>query len=146
MSTFSIDRKINAPVDDVWQALADIGHIYQWNPGVVHSEVTSEDVAGLGAERHCNLGGKNYLDETVVAWEVGKRLTMRIVGTNLPFQRADIRFSLSPDGEGTVVTVSPEYTLKFGIVGQMLDAVFVRRNYEKGMADLLAGLKQHVEK
>ncbi|MEM7029202.1 MAG: SRPBCC family protein [Chloroflexota bacterium] len=146
MSTFEVTTTIDAPPDKVWQALADIGNIHQWNPGVVDSHVNTEQMAGVGAGRHCNLGGKNYLDETVVAWEDEKRLTMRIIGTNMPFKSADIRFTLLPQNEATEVTVSPIYELKFGILGQMMDAVFVHRTYKKGMGDLLDGLKQFVEK
>ncbi len=146
MSTFSVNRTIKANTNEVWQALADIGNIYEWNPGVVHSEVTSDQATGLGAERHCDLGGKNYLDEEVVDWEVDQRLTMRIVGTNLPFKTADIRFTLRPENDATTITVSPEYKLKFGIIGSLLDALFVHRTYKKGMGDLLDGLKEHVER
>ncbi len=44
-------------------------------------------------------------------------LTLRITETNMPFKRADIRFTLDERGESTVVTVSPEYKLKFGFLG-----------------------------
>ncbi len=72
-------------------------------------------------------------------------LTMRIVGTNLPFRSADIRFTLEDHGGETQVTVSPVYALKFGILGRVLDSLFVRRQYRRGMVNLLQGLKQNVE-
>jgi hypothetical protein len=125
--------------------LADIGDIHRWNPGVVNSQLTTDSATGVGACRHCDLGGVNYLDEEVVEWEVGKRLTMRIVGTNLPFMTADIRFALRAADGATVVTLSPEYTLKFGPLGRLLDLLYVRRTYLKGMNDLLEGLKHYVE-
>ncbi len=145
MSSFAIGTKINAPIEHVWQVLADIGNIYQWNPGVIESYCTTEQIAGVGASRFCNLGSNNYLDEKVVEWEDKQCLTIRIVGTNLPFNTADIRFTLQPDNEATVVTVSPDYELKFGILGSLLDYFYVRHSYMKGMKALLAGLKQHVE-
>lgn len=70
---------------------------------------------------------------------------MRIVATNLPFKTADIRFALEGRGKETLVTVSPTYRLKFGLLGTVLDAVFVRSQYRKGMINLLRGLKRHVE-
>ena len=60
-------------------------------------------------------------------------------------ETADIRFTLRPENEGTVVTVSPLYKLKFGVLGELLDRVYVRKSYQKGMESLLAGLKAHVE-
>ena len=145
MATFEALIKIDAPVQDVWKALSDIGSIHRWNPGVVSSHVNTDQEEGVGAGRRCYLGGKNYLDERVVAWEEGKRLTMRIIGTNLPFKTADIRFTLSEENDSTVVTVSPDYELKFGPIGKLIDFLFARRAYEKGMNELLAGLKGYVE-
>jgi uncharacterized protein YndB with AHSA1/START domain len=145
MAAFSTETTIKAPVDDVWAALADIGNIYVWNPGVVQSHSTSETAEGMGATRYCDLGGSNFLDEEVVAWEPGEKLTMRIVGTNMPFETADIRFTLRPEGNKTVVTVSPEYTLKYGLVGRLMDRFYVRGTYEKGMGNLLHGLREYVE-
>jgi uncharacterized protein YndB with AHSA1/START domain len=145
MGSFATDTRIEAPVSEVWRALGEIGDIYRWNPGVRASHTTSEEEAGLGATRYCDLGGKNYLDEEVVTWQPNEKLTMRITGTNLPFETADIRFTLHPEDDGTVVTVSPLYKLRYGVMGEMLDRVYVRKSYQKGMEALLAGLKEHVE-
>ena len=145
MGSFAIETKIEAPVTEVWQALGEIGDIYRWNPGVRASHTTSEQEAGLGATRFCDLGGKNFLDEEVVLWQPNEKLTMRITGTNLPFATADIRFTLRPENDTTVVTVSPLYKLKYGLLGELLDRVYVRKSYQKGMEALLAGLKAHVE-
>ena len=145
MSSFTTSTVINAPRSHVWSALADIGAIHAWNPGVQASHTTSDLDTGLGASRHCDLGGRNYLDEEVVEYEAGQRLTMRIVNSNMPFERADIRFRLEPAGDATTVSVSPDYQLKYGPVGTLMDHLVVRRKYEKGMRALLRGLKQHVE-
>jgi hypothetical protein len=88
----------------------------------------------------------NYLDEEVVEWVPGRVLTMRIVGTNLPFETADIRFTLEGNDRRTTVTVAPSYHMKFGWLGAVLDAVAVRARYRRGMVNLLRGLKEHVER
>ena len=120
MSSFSTAIKIDAPVRAVWEVLADVASIYRWNPGVVNSHATTQDTTGLGACRHCDLGGNSYLDEEVVEWQADERLTMRITDTNLPFKTADIRFRLRAEGDGTVVTVSPEYRLRYGVLADCL--------------------------
>ena len=33
MADFAAETVINAPVEHVWKALANIGSIYEWNPG-----------------------------------------------------------------------------------------------------------------
>jgi len=145
MGTFATETIIRAAVDEVWRALGQIGDIYRWNPGVKASHTTSEVEDGLGATRFCDLGGGNYLDEAVVAWQPHEKLTMRIMGTNLPFETADVRFTLRPISAGTVVSVSPLYKLKYGPLGVLLDKVYVQKSYQKGMESLLAGLKNYVE-
>jgi uncharacterized protein YndB with AHSA1/START domain len=145
MSTFSESIVISAPLFRVWDTLGDIGRIHEWNPGVVASRKTTPGDDGVGASRHCDLGGRHYLDEEVVEWEPQRALTMRITATSLPLKSADIRFTLVGHGHQTTVTVSPTYTLKFGWAGQLLDRVAVRSQYRRGMANLLRGLKQHIE-
>ncbi len=145
MGTFTTSITINAPVADVWTALAAVGDIYLWNPGVRASHTTSEQTDGLGSTRYCDLGGGNFLDEQVVHWQPKEALTMRVTGTNLPFSKVDIRFTLAPENDSTAVTVSPIYQLKYGPLGSLLDRVYVRNSYRKGMDALLAGLKDYVE-
>lgn len=145
MARFSISTVIHALAEDVWEALADIGSIHVWNPGVTSSHATTEKASGLGASRHCDLGGGNYLEEEVVHFDQGERLTMRVTASNLPFARADIRFLVESEGSSTRVTVEPEYELKFGPIGAVMDRLLVRRRYEQGMHALLEGLKRHVE-
>ncbi len=145
MSSFTETITIDAPIDRVWATLADIGSIHEWNPGVHDSYTLSEAASGLGARRHCDLGGRNYLKESVASMTEHEHLTMRIDESNLPFARADIRFDLDTDGPRTTVSVTPDYTLKFGPLGAFMDVAMVRRRYRKGMASLLRGLKRYVE-
>ena len=149
MSSFATEITINAPIEPVWAVLADIGAIGAWNPGVQESYATSDESTGLGATRFCDLGGKNYLDEQVVEYEVGsdscRKLTMRVTGTNMPFKEADIHFTLEAQEDQTRVICAPDYTLKYGTMGAIMDRVYVRGTYEKGMQSLLQGLKDHVE-
>ncbi len=145
MTKFTTDINIEAPVEKVWDVLADVGTISEWNPGVRESYSTSDDPSGLGATRFCDLGGKNFVNEQVVQWEDCRQLTMRIVDSNMPFQQADIHFTLQGENGTTNVAVSPDYELKYGPIGKLMDRFFVRNTYEKGMRNLLRGLKAHVE-
>ncbi len=145
MSEFSESIHINAPIAQVWDVLADIGSIADWNPGVKKSHQTTSGEIANGSCRRCELGGKNYLDEEVVSFLPRSNITFRITDTNMPFETADIRFNLSSEGDATTVTVSPLYQLKYGVLGKILDSLVVRATYRKGMKGLLRGLKSHVE-
>ncbi len=145
MATFTETVTIHAPIGEVWDTLADVGSIHAWNPGVKDSYIITEATTGLGARRHCDLGGRNYLEESVVSFVEREQLTMRIDESNMPFARADITFDLLSHGDATQVSVTPDYALKYGPVGALMDRLAVRRIYRKGMASLLRGLKRHVE-
>jgi uncharacterized protein YndB with AHSA1/START domain len=148
MGTFQVETTIKAPVAAVWERLAgDIGSIAEWNPGVKESYVLDgAKKSGLGAQRHCDLGSNNHLEERVVKFEEERAITFRITQSNMPFARADIHFTLSPlQSDTTAVTCLPDYELKYGCIGELLDKCMVKSTYQKGMKNLLAGLKKDVE-
>lgn len=150
MGEFRVSQTIEVPIYRVWERLADIGAIAEWNPGVTKSYTTHHGKAttGVGASRHCDLGGSHFLDEDVVTFEKQQAITFRIVKSNMPFKSADIRFTLVPheqDPSATQVTCSPIYKLKYGPVGELLDTLMVRKQYRTGMKNLLAGLKNDLE-
>jgi uncharacterized protein YndB with AHSA1/START domain len=146
MSTFTERTTIDATRQDVWAALADIGNIATWNPGLIGSHRTN-DIDGVGGARHCDISTKHSLTEHVVEFEPAAAITFRITDSTLPFKTADIAFTLtdSPIRDHTEVTVSPTYTLRYGPIGRFLDTVAVRRSYRAGMRELLEGLKRHLE-
>lgn len=146
MAHFSTQIRINATKEEVWEVLADFGGIYRWNPGVRHSYSTSESNHGLLATRHCELlKGDDYLDENILEWRDGESFKVNIYETNLPLHRNVVEFSIESDGGGTIVTVAPEYVLKFGLLGRLMNQIVVGRKFKEGMKDLLAGLKYHIE-
>lgn len=144
MSEFTESVEINSELTAVWEALADIGTIAEWNPGLVGSKATN-DLAGVGARRHCVINETQSLDEEVVHFDPLRAITFRITRSTMPFKSANIRFTLAPGANGTIVTVSPHYQMKHGFVGKMLDILVVKRMYRKGMQGLLSGLKEHIE-
>ncbi len=146
MAHFSTQIWIHATKETVWEVLADFGGIYRWNPGVRHSYSTSEASHGLLATRHCELlNGDDYLDEDILEWHDGEGFKVNIYETNLPLHRNVVEFSVEADGSGTIVTVAPDYALKYGLLGRLFNHIVVRRQFKKGMEDLLAGLKYHIE-
>ena len=142
---FGVQADIEAPVDTVWKVLADIGTVARWNPGVSASRLTSA-ATGNGSSRRCDLGSNAFLEETVVTWQPREQLTMRVTNTNLPFTQADIHFRLtSITAHSTTVTVTPEYRLKYGVYGELLNLVWVKKSYRQKMQALLHGLKKYAE-
>jgi len=146
MAHFSTQIRINATTEKVWEVLADFGGIYRWNPGVRHSYSTSENSHGRLATRHCELlKGDEFLNEQILEWRDGESFKVDIYETNLPFHRNVVEFSIEADGSGTIVMVAPDYALKYGLLGRLMNQIVVRRKFRKGMEDLLTGLKYHIE-
>lgn len=136
---------IAAPPSPVWAILADIGTISRWNPGVRHSESTSDARSGEGATRHCDLPGGPYPQERAVDWIEGESFRIEILDSNLPLPHSTLRFTIEPADGGTRVVVKPEYEPSAGRLGSLLDRLLVRRLYDHGFDDLLRGLKEHAE-
>ena len=132
VTTFTETIEIDAPVATVWATLADIGSITEWNPGLVGSKTTN-DAIGLGATRYCDIDGRQNLNEGVIHFESERAITSRITRSTLPFRSAVIRFTLAAEGEKAIVSVSPDYELKYAFVGHLLDRAFVLAAYRKGM-------------
>ncbi len=150
MTKFSTAIQINAPKEKVWEVLADLGGIDKWNPGVSHSYSTSPETGGEGATRHCDLqnakgGSIGYLEERAFDWRDGDGFIIDVYESNLPLKRNHVRFDLESNGDGTIVTITPDYALKFGPLGVLADLLIARRQLKKGMADMAAGLKHHIE-
>ena len=54
-------------------------------------------------------------------------------------------FYIESTDRGNVVTVTPDYTLKYGPVGWLMDRTIVRQLFNDGMGDLLSSLKFYLE-
>ena len=146
MGSFSTEIRIDAPREKVWEVLADLGGIYKWNPGVSHSRSTSESTGGEGATRHCDLASpKGYLEERAFDWREGEGFKIDVYESDLPIKRNVVEFTVRSDGDGAIVSVAPDYELKFGPIGALLDRLVAGRQLRKGMDNLLSGLKYHVE-
>ncbi|MCB1917433.1 MAG: SRPBCC family protein [Rhodocyclaceae bacterium] len=145
MSRFEETLTLSVTAGRAWAALADIGRIAEWNPGVVTSHRLDSGEVGTGARRRCELGGGAYLEEAVARFAPGREISFVITATNLPLASAEIHFRVAARDGGCAVTVAPEYRVQCGIVGRLADPLLVRPAYRHGMRRLLAGLKAHLE-
>ena len=141
---------IDAPPDKVWSVLADLGSIYKWNPGVAKSHTTSDLTRGEGATRHCDLDEKNYLEERAFDWREGESFKIDVFESTLPLESNIVSFQIAPagdtpGGDGTRVSVTADYKLKFGPIGALMDVLFVKRQFQQAFDDMMAGLKHYVE-
>ena len=137
--------RIDAPIEKVWGVLAVIGSIYKWNPGVVASHTTGEQSHGDGTTRHCDLDDKNYLKERAFDWREGESFRIDVTESTMPLESNIVTFQIAPGGDGTRVSVTADYKLKFGIIGALMDMIFAKRQMRQAFDDMMAGLKHYVE-
>ena len=55
MTKLAYEIEIKAPVEKVWEAIADFGNISKFNPSVPTSHLTADQAQGVGTTRHCDL-------------------------------------------------------------------------------------------
>ncbi|RMF77086.1 MAG: SRPBCC family protein [Chloroflexi bacterium] len=147
MTRISDEIRINAPKARVWEVVADIGAVQRYHPAVAKSWYTTEQRDGVGACRHCDLLPMGTVEERITEWNEGESYTIEIYESSKtpPFDKAVAFISLHEDGEETVVRMEITYTMKFGPLGALMDALMVRKQFSKVVPNLLAGLKHHVE-
>ncbi|MBI3596587.1 MAG: SRPBCC family protein [Nitrospirae bacterium] len=145
MSELHHTIKINAPLDRVWEVLADLEAVRHYNPMVTHARYISSNRTGVGAARQCDLKPKGHVRERVIGWEPKQSITMELYESPWPIAFMRWRPELKPDGSGAVLTQRMEYGLKFGLLGKIMDALMMRRMLDKGIAETLSNLKRFIE-
>lgn len=145
MTVLSNAISINAPREKVWSVLARLDAIHHYDPGVMQSTVISSSTEGIGAARQCDLTPGGWFKERITEWAPCEALTFELVECTLPVKKLTYRYTLKPEGGGTLVTQRMEYDLKFGPVGKLMDVLIIRQKWDAGIKGFFAGLKQYVE-
>ena len=134
---------IHAKQEAVWDVLADLGAVSTWNPTLADSYYISEAKEGIGASRHCDFPDGGYVNERATQWEVGKLVSLYIYEGTIPFDNYYGTYSLSAEGDETLVNFVMEYDIQ---PNTELDSERVeQRNRDRFIPEVLGGLKHHVE-
>jgi carbon monoxide dehydrogenase subunit G len=139
--------RIEAPSEQVWAVLADLGGVAEWNPTVDQAAATSEASSGLGASRSCAVAGMGTVEETVVAWDEGREMIYDVKGAAM-MRHMRAGFALAPvdDGAATLVTMRADFAMRGGPLGALMAATIGRRKLRGTMREVLTGLREHVER
>ena len=133
MTAITSTIRIQASKDEVWKILADLGGVQNFHPGVAKSYYTSDVKEGLGAARVCELLPMGKVEEHVVDWKHGEEMVLTIAPLEKapPLRDARGRIQLEVDGDETVVTMSLQYGLAFGLLGRLMDALMVQSSVQE---------------
>lgn len=141
MPEFTTTRRIAAPVEQVWDVLADFGDIQRWSPGVKASALTSDGPVGEGSTRHCEFAPFGAVDERIERFEPGRRMTIDLYETSkVPIAHAVADFELDPIGDGgTLLSIHYRYTPN--LMGRLLKGT-TDTQMRKAMSGMAAALER----
>lgn len=100
MPRIRVQRTIDAPVDVVWDALADIGSHVEWMADARRIRFTSSSEEGVGTTFECEtrVGPLRTTDRMeITAWEPERRMAVRHAGV----VTGEGAFTLRPRGDRT---------------------------------------------
>lgn len=145
MSQLTSIATVHAPLDRVWETIADVGTIAEWHPGVERSPVVSTHRTGLGAVRRVELYDGTSAVEEVTSLDDGRALTVTMSEHTMPFCHGAATFEVESDGDDrTLVTMTMDYEMKYGPLGWLMNAVMLRPIIGKLLASVLSGLDHHL--
>ena len=146
MTTLHNEITINAPIEKIWEALSSLENLDKFDPTVKKSTVLSTEKSGLGAKRKVDmLDGKNWFEEKVTVFKPNEALTYQLTDCSFPIKGLQHSYSFEKIGNQTKVKQVMQYTVKFGLLGKLLDAMMIRKQTENGIKKFFAGLKSYAE-
>jgi hypothetical protein len=149
VSAATFDTIIALPRSAVWEKLRDLRSARHYVAGVTAIDMSTSQHEGVGASRKVFKDGRPPVDETVVAWEEGSRIVLKIHQGDRPpspFKSAQFQYSLSdaPNGK-TLVRGTFSYEMPAGILSKLLEVLILRRALARSHARVAADMKTFYE-
>ena len=139
VSEVRLEMELEAPLEGVFDAMADHGRYYRFRP-ISQSELTREgdaDKNGVGAVRRLRAGLLRF-DEEITAYERPNRLDYLIIDVNVPLDHDGGSIRFEPTKSGTKVLWTSSFRITTPVVGGPLGAAFglgLRRSFTRMLED-----------
>jgi len=146
MTKIFYEIDIDAPKTEVWKVLADFANL-DWSEGVTAVRYITEARGGVGMARHCDLKDDGYIVERIIDWKEGSEFTYAIDDSSDPISSESyVTWRLTGDESQSKVVFEVHYELKYGIIGDMMNAMFAKNKFSEQIVEFMGELKAHVEK
>ena len=90
--------------------------------------------------------GKIGLRKLSLSVKPAESLTYELTACSFPVHKLKHSYSFQKlDGQTRVLQIM-EYTVKFGILGKIMDRLIIRKQSDTGVKKFFAGLKSYIEK
>jgi ribosome-associated toxin RatA of RatAB toxin-antitoxin module len=141
------DITINAPLEKIWSILTDLELLDKTDPTVKKATVISENKTGLDAKRKVLMqDGKNWFDEKITVFRPNVELVYQLTDCSFPIKGLQHTYRFEKIGNSTKVQQTMEYTVKFGLLGVVMDKMMIGKQFTIGINKFLNGLKSYAEK
>jgi ribosome-associated toxin RatA of RatAB toxin-antitoxin module len=146
MATIHNEITVNASLDKVWAILTDLELLDKYDPTVKKSTLLSAGKNGIGAKRRVDmLDGKNWFEEKVSVLKPKEALTYELTACSFPIHQLKHSYSFEKAGDQIRVKRVMEYTVKFGLLGKLLDSLMIYKQSDSGIKKFFAGFKSYAE-
>ena len=144
MSQVVAQVSINAPVEQVWEALLDWEYISQWAPDRARLDSLVELGGGSPNPRYFHYDLYSTVQEQVTQLDAGRSYSYVVSNVGL-IKSAQSSFSLNGSGTGTLLSHIVDFQMKYGPVGVIAGSLVFRPQFRKQMETSLASLKKFIE-
>lgn len=141
------DITINAPIEKIWSILTDLELLDRTDPTVKKATLISDNKTGIDAKRKVLMqDGKNWFDEKITEFQPNEKLVYQLTDCSFPIKGLKHTYNFQKVGNQIKVQQEMEYTVKFGILGILLDKMMIGKQFNSGINKFLIGLKTYAEK
>ena len=133
---------MSASSDAVWALFADFPKLADHWSGLKATRAIGDRTRGLGARRHVELRPIGSMDETVIAWEEGRKIvTQNQPSATVPFKQAESTLTLERHADGALVRFDYQYVPRGGPLGR-LTGPLIDRMLTGTFDDMLAAIEE----
>jgi len=149
-TTVRAAASIPLSIPECWEKFRDLTRAKDYVPGLTDTVVTTDLKEGVGASRivsHAQFGDMN---ETVIQWDEGKGMTIRLHKGDkpaTPFKSAEFRYEFRPTDRDNACEIhtSLTYVLPGGPLGRLLDSLMLRRVFTRNVIDTAVCLAENYQ-
>lgn len=149
MAKVIVSKRVNAPLQDVWNSWDDFGGIYKFNQSVTHSRLLNNDSVAtrVGTRRQCDLSdGKNWVQEEIIDLQPNRSMKIDVYDGTLPLKSMVATVEVERiSSERTRVRFTADFEPKFGLLGKLM-VPLMKRQFRSMLQSLLDGNALYVEK
>jgi len=134
------------PIEACWEKLRDLTRARDYVPGLTDTVISTEAKQGIGASRVVSHRQFGDMDETVVAWDEGVGITVRLhkgARPARPFKQGAFRYEFRPAGAHCEIHTSLSYVLPGGPLGRLVDALLLRRVFQTNVENVAVCLAEN---